>query len=296
MAATNTLTGVNLAAIAEMTLDALRTLRIPFSAFTTDFSSDIASFGESVTTRYVTDPTVQDFSNTSRNASNSVTTARTVTLNKYVGVDIGFSDTETSFSSVKLAEMYVPGALGAIVEDLYANIFARVTISNFSSNTQIAAANFTAANVAGLNKSMNTSKVPVNPRHIIIDPSYANTLKKDSGVSASYAYGSNEAIKDGVLPRVYGFNIHEFNGTIPNNSQNLAGFALHPQALLVASRAPKIPAPWYGEAINVTDPDSGLTVQLRRFYDDVQERTQMCVIYGTQIGNPGNLHRIKYDL
>lgn len=289
--ATNSLNGVNSTRISQLTLEALQTTVLPFSAFSTNFSADVAARGSAVTTRYVTNPSVQDFSSASRASTNSATTARTITLSNYVGVDVGFTDTEMSFSDVQLMDMYIKPAIVALFENVMASALALVTNANYSTNTVITAANFTAANIAGLSKSMNESKVGRN-RHIILPPSYAVTAKKDTSIQAAYAYGSPEAIRTGRLPDVYGFQMHEFNGTIPTNSENLAAVALAPEGILLAARAPALPRNWNGEVQNITDPDSGLTIQFRDFYDDVEQRTQFCLIYGTQVGNPANVHRI----
>jgi hypothetical protein len=291
--ATNTLTGVNATRISGLTIEAMQTYLLPlFGAFTTDFSADIEDYGEAVTTRYVTNPTVQDFA-AARSSQNSATTARTITLNRYVGVDIGFSDTEASFSDLDLMNMYIIPAITAIGENVTTNVFARVTAASFSQNTIITAANFTAANVALLNENLNTAKVPLAPRHIVIPPSYAGTLKRDTALSASYAYGNNGLITTGMVPNVYGFNVHEYNGSIPNNSEGLAGIATAPQGILLATRQPKPPRNWAGQTLSITEPKSGLTIQMRDFYDNQEQRTQFCIIYGSQIGNPANLWRIR---
>jgi hypothetical protein len=290
--ATNTLGGVNLTRISQLTLDSLKTMPIPLRAFTTDFSPDVAQSGNAVTTRFVTNPSATDFAS-SKATGNSTTTSRTITMNKYSGVSIGFTDEQMSYTDVKLAEMFIRPALVALFEDVMANVHARILAANFATNTVITAANFTAANVAGLNLTMNQNKVLMSPRSLIVAPDYANTLKKDAALQAAYAYGNNGVITTGQLPQVYGFTPYEFNGTIPNNSENLAGYALHPQALIIASRAPVVPQNWYGQVANITEPDSGLTVQFRNFYDGTEQVTQFCLLYGTGLGVTSNLIRIK---
>lgn len=290
--ATNTLGGVNLTRISQLTLDSLKTMPIPLRAFTTDFSPDVAQSGNAVTTRFVTNPTATDFAS-AKTTSNSTTTARTITLNKYSGVSIGFTDEQMSYTDVKLMDMFIRPALVALFEDVMANVQARITAANFATNTVITAANFTAANVAGLNQTMNTAKILSSPRSLIIAPDYANTLKKDTALQAAYAYGNNAVITTGQLPPVYGFTPYEFNGTIPNNSENLTGYALHPQALIIAARPPVMPRNWFGQVANITEPDSGLTVQFRDFYDGTEQVTQFCLLYGTGLGVTSNLIRIK---
>ena len=287
--AVNTLGGVNPTRIAALTLDALQTTVLPFSAFTTAFSSDVATVGNAVTTRYVTNPSVSNFA-AARSSGNSTTTAVTVTLNNYVGVDLGFTDTEMSFSDVQLQELYIRPAIVALFENVMANVLALVVNANFSANTVIAAANFSAANIANLATTLNTAKVGPN-RHIICKPTYAETLRKDSSILPAYAIGDPNFLKNGIIPNLHGFKIHEWNGTIPT-TENLAAIALAPQAIAIAARVPATPRNWAGSVTNVTDPTSGLTVQYRDWYDGQEQRSQFCVIYGTAKGNPTNLHRI----
>lgn len=291
--ATNTISGVNPTKIAGLTIEAMQTYLLPiFGAFTTDFSSDVAGSGDAVTTRYVTNPTVVDFDG-ARSSANSATTARTITLNRYVGVDIGFKDTERSFSEIDLMNMFIIPAITAIGENVTTNVFTRITNANFSTSTTITAANFTAANVASnVVQTLNTAKVPMAPRHLVIPPTYATKLKTDTAIQAAYAYGGNQTITTGNLPVIYGLTVHEYNGSIPNNSENLAGFACAPQGLLLATRQPDLPQFWNGRVTSITEPRSGLTIQMREFYDDTEQRTQFCLIYGSQVGNPANLVRI----
>lgn len=290
--ATNTLGGVNATRIAQLTLDALQTVFLPLNAFTTDFSADIKDAGSAVTTRFVTNPSVSNFAAT-RSSQNATTTARTVTLSNYVGVDLGFSDTEMSFSDIKLSEMFIKPAVTAIFENVMAGVFALVTSSNYSQNTLITAANFNAANVAGLATSLNTAKVPTVNRSLIFSPTYADTLRKDTSITAAYAIGNAETLKSGRVPPIHGFNPYEFNGTIPANSESLAAIALAPQAIAIAARQPAIPRNWAGMVETITEPTSGLTLQFRDFYDGQEQRTQLCLIYGVQIGVTGNLWRIR---
>ena len=286
----NGLNGVFMTRISQLTLDALLTSPLPVTSFWTDFSPDIATYGNAVTTRYPNALTVQNFAS-SKNAIDSNTVSRTITLDKYVGVPVQFTDTEMSFSDVQLLQMFVKPAITALFENVMATELALVTVANFSSNNIIASTDFTAANVARISRIQTANKVPLGNRHIICSPTYAETLKKDTSIQAAYAYGPGNTIRTGLIPEVYGYQVHEWNGTIPTTN-NLAAIAFAPQALLLAIRPPVLPRNWYGEVRNITDPNTGLTIQFRDYYDGTQQRTEWCFIYGCQIGNPGNLTRI----
>lgn len=286
----NALNGVFATRIAKLSLDCLLTKKLPITTFLTDFSDEAVPHGNAITTRYPNALTAQNFANV-KTAIDSNTVARTITLDKYIGVPVAFTDTEEAFSDVRLMEQFIEPAITTLFENVMATVQALITVASFSSNTVIAAANFTAANVAGIVQTLNTSKVPSSRRSLIVPPSYAVTLKKDTAMQAAYAYGGNQVITTGVLPQVYGLTPYEFNGTIPTTN-NLAAYAFAPQALLLAVRPPQTPRNWYGEVRNITDPDSGLTIQFRDYYDGTSQRTEWCFIYGAQIGNPGNLVRI----
>lgn len=286
----NALNGVFMTRISQLTLDALLSTPLPITTMWTDFSPDVATYGNAVTTRYPNALTVQNFAS-AKTAIDSNTVSRTITLDKYVGVPVSFTDTEMSFSDVQLMQMFVKPAINALFENVMATQLALVTIANFSSNNICLAADFTAANVARISRIQTALKVPTGPRHIICSPTYAETLKKDTSIQAAYAYGPGNTIKTGVIPEVYGYQVHEWNGTIPTTN-NLAAIAFAPQALLLAIRPPVLPRNWYGEVRNITDPATGLTIQFRDYYDGTSQRTEWCFIYGSQIGNPGNLTRI----
>jgi hypothetical protein len=286
----NALNGVFMTRISQLTLEALLSSPLPVTTMWTDFSNDVSTYGNAVTTRYPNALTVQNFAS-AKTAIDSNTVSRTITLDKYVGVPVQFTDTEMSFSDVQLLQMFVKPAINALFENVMATQLALVTVANFSSNNVIAAADFTAANVARIGRIQTALKVPTEPRHIICSPNYAEVLKKDSSVQAAYAYGPGNTIRTGAIPLVYNYQIHEWNGTIPTTN-NLAAIAFAPQALLLAIRPPVLPRNWYGEVRNITDPATGLTIQFRDYYDGTQQRTEWCFIYGCQIGNPGNLTRI----
>jgi hypothetical protein len=286
----NALNGVFMTRLSKLTLDALLTAPLPITSFWTDFSADVASYGNAVTTRYPNALVAQNFL-ANKNSIDSNTVSRTITLDKYIGVPIAFTDTEVSFSDIQLTEMFIKPALTTLFENVMATQLALVTVANFSSNNVIASTDFTAANVARIARIQTAAKVPLSPRHMIVPPTYAETLKTQTSVQAAYAYGPGNTIREGVVPKVYGYDIHEWNGTIPTTN-NLAAIAFYPQSLLLAVRPPALPRNWYGEVRNVTMPDTGLTVQIRDYYDGVSQRTEWCFIYGCQIGNPGGLTRI----
>lgn len=292
--ATNTLNGVNLTAIAQETLDTLVDLMFPLNAFTTDFSTEIAVEGSAVTTRFATQPTSGSLSTGyAANAQNAVTTSRTITLGDVKGLCLEFTDAEWSKSSINLYDIFIAPGANAIADDMLDDAMALITNANYTAKLTTTAANFDADDVADLAEDLTTAKVPKMGRGLFLSPTYYAALAKDNSIQQAYAYGGSEAIRDNRVPRVHGFDVYEATN-IPGNSENLTGFASHRQALIVAARTPATPADFPGEVVNVTEPQSGFTLQLRRWYsaDDGKYRLSMGAIWGVQQGVVANLKRI----
>lgn len=289
----NTIAGVNPTRIAQLTLTALKAQLLPFSAFTQNFSDEIAVSGDAVVTRFVTLPAVSDF-NANKNVGNQTLTARTTTLYHYAGVSIGFTDKENSFSDVSLYEMFIEPAINSLLQNVFTNVTTLIKNATFLTNVIYATGTaFNANAVAVMCQNLTTANVAMGNRSLILPPLYAQGLKTDPSVQAAYAYGAGNSIRSGVIPNVHGFKVYETGMSIPTNSENLVGFGCAPQALLLATRTPQLPRNWAGTTMNVTDPDTGLTVQMRDWYDGTTQRTEFCLIYGAQIGIAGNLVAIR---
>lgn len=281
--ATNTIAGANLAAIAEMSLPTLLEAFAPLSALTTDFSSDIAQAGESVTTRFATKPTAQDLSS-NYNASNSAMTAVTCTLNQFRGYVWEFSDMERSKSVINLNDLFIQPAAAVVGARMFQDVWDLVNDTNFpaaaATELTVTAANFDRDDVADLAAQLTTNGVPKSRRSLILNPTYYASLSKDlNDVSVA---GQSRTIGDNVIPRLHGFDVYE-SPLCDGNSVNVTGIACHSTALIVAARGVDVPTGVPGlEVETVVIPDLGLPVQFRRWYDPNtgQLKYWMGVLYG----------------
>jgi len=290
----NTLGGINLAAIAEQTLDYLGSQFFMLSAFTRDFSQDIRNKGASVTTRIPSSATVQDLSS-GYSASDVTSTAKTVTLSNFKGFVTGFTDKEASLSgSVDwLQRVFVEPAVEATCKAVADDLLALVTNANFSANSVITAANFDSDDLADLAGALTTLKVPKSLRSALISPSYNASLQKDAMIQDASAYGSSDAVREHAAGMIHGFGINEYE-SIPTNSENLAGFVCHPSALLIAARTVAPPLSPRVQFLNTVDPKTGIPLQFRAWYDRDGGLYKFSVglLYGVAVGNGSALKRI----
>ena len=207
----NTLGGINLAQIAQQTLETLSAEMPVVSAFTTDFSSDVADVGESVSTRVATAVSAGDA--TSGYSSSDVTsTAKTITLNKHKHFTAKFTDLEVAKGGLDMLERtFVRPAVHAVVNAMMDDLLALVVNATYSNNTVVTAANFGADDVATLAGDLTTLNVQRSPRSMVIKPAYYAALAKDNAIQASYAFGNPGAIQDNNIPRVHGFDVLEYS-------------------------------------------------------------------------------------
>jgi hypothetical protein len=292
----NNLGGINIAQIAEMSLDYLSTQFHPLRAFARDFSSDISGAGESVTTRVPSAMNVKDLSN--GYGSNDVTSnAVTINLDKYKGHSASFTDMEVSKAGSFdwLSSQFLAPSLEVTLDAVMDDLLALVTSTNFNNPASevIAAADFDIDEVADLAADLTTAKCPKSERALILPPTYYATLAKDNLVQDASSFGNSQPIQDNIVQKAHGFSIYEYTG-IPANGESLAAIALHPSALVLAARQPAAPADGSVQVANIEDPSTGLPLQIRTFYDNVNGRHYLTMgcLYGVAKGNVSALKRI----
>jgi len=281
----NTLGGINLAQIAQQTLETLSAEMPIVSAFTTDFSSDVADVGESVSTRVATAVSAGD-ATSGYSATDVTSTAKTITLNKHKHFTAAFTDLEIAKGGMDMLERtFVQPAVHSVVNAMMDDLLALVLNATYSNNTVVTAANFGADDVATLAGDLTTLNVPRGGRAMVIKPAYYAALAKDNAIQASYAFGNPGAIQDNNIPRVHGFDVLEYSD-IPANSENLEGFVCGKEALIIAGRQPALPENWAGSVESVQDPDTGITLQLRNWYEgkDGAQYITATLIYGVAAG------------
>jgi uncharacterized membrane protein len=287
--------GINLQVIAQ---DSLTTLLAQFplvNKFTTDFGGDILQRGESVTTRIASGVSATDIAADGYVRSDVESTAKTVTLNKHKGFVMGFSDGEVSKGGYDvLRRTFIRPAAHAVVKAVMDEVFALVTAGNFpSTGYNSTVAGFDADAVADISQALTDANVPMAGRTLIVKPSLYTSLAKDNSIQAQYASGTNAPLTENLLPRIHGFEVNQYTA-LPATVTNLKGIAVSPEAILIAARLPATPTNWYGNVATATDAESGLSIQVREWYDgDLgEQKLSMSILFGVSVGNPACLAKI----
>ena len=279
----NTIAGVNLAAIAQESLPALQNLFAPLNSIAVDFSSDISAAGASVTTRYPVNPTAVDLSG-GYSPQGVETVPKTITLSNFFGFPYGFNDLERSKSAIDLNQLFVEPALQATGKKMFSDLWNLVTSSNFNS-VGINAGNFTRDDLADLRATLNAAGAPQMGRAVVLNPTYFASLVKSLNTAEFPGFIREKT--EGYIPRVAGFDIYE-SDLADANGQGLGGFVFHKSALLMAARRVDASgAQQMGtEIADVIVPGLNLPCQFRRFYDNLTANLvySFGILYGVQAG------------
>lgn len=291
----NTIGGINLQVIAQ---DSLTTLLAEFplvSKFTTNFGGDVATRGESVTTRIASGVSATDIGASGYAVSSVTSTAKTVTLDKHKGFVMGFTDGEVAKGGYDvLRRTFIRPAAHAVSKAVLDDIFGLLTASNFTSvgyNGTVAA--FDADAVATLSQTLTDANVAQAGRMLVVKPALYTALAKDNAIQAQYASGTNAPLTENLLPRIHGFEVNQYSA-FPATVANQLGVAINSEAILIATRLPAVPQNWYGNVAVATDEQSGLSVQVREWYDGNagQQVLSMSLLYGVAVGNAAAATRI----
>jgi hypothetical protein len=290
--------GINLQVIAQ---DSLTTLLAQFplvNKFTTDFGGDILQRGESVTTRIAEGVAATDIGANGYTRSDVKSNAKTVTLDKHKGFVMGFSDGEVAKGGYDvLRRTFIRPAAHAVVKAVMDDVFGLVALTGTGTFTSTGyngtVAAFDADAVADISQALTDANVPMAGRTLIVRPALYTSLAKDNSIQAQYASGTNAPLTENLLPRIHGFEVNQYTA-LPAAVTNLKGIAVSPEAILIAARLPATPTNWYGNVAVATDAESGLSIQVREWYDGDtgEQKLSMSILYGVSIGNPNCLAKI----
>jgi hypothetical protein len=276
----NTIAGVNLAAIAEMSLPWLTTCFAPLRGIVTDFSTDIANAGDSVTTRIPTKPTATSL------ATGYAASDETITLGSFFGYVAAFTDVERSKSAIALDQLFFPPMVECLGDKVFADIWALVTAANFPTNVVILPSAFDRSDLADIGADLTmTKKAPKEGRTLWSSPAMHAGLVKSLN-SAEFP-GQSQDKAEGSVPRTAKFDCYETDLAVAG-AANLEAFAFHRSALLMAARGVLVDdiVTARVEVENIIVPGLLLPIQARRWYDPNAGTLKISVglLYGVSAG------------
>ena len=144
------------------------------------------------------------------------------------------------------------------------NEFETGTGETFSSaNEVVMSGDLTKKSVAALRKACHDADISVRDTILALNPvKFAELLS----LLDAHMYGGTEAIRDGMIPNLYGYKaVMEMGSLSADTGENLVGALIPASAIAVASRTVDVLNPkLYDEIGTATDDNSGLVLQMRR--------------------------------
>ncbi len=286
--------------VTQRTLELLKFMFPSLTSFTTDFTAEQATFGQTIMTRTVDIPDVQTYSTSAGwSSSTASTTDVPIVIDHHEGVPITFNEQTLASTVRRLFDEQAPAQAYALAKSMVDALYANITDANFTNAAQVVPINsFTRSSVINAGIALDLAGVPagLGMRTMILYPTYFGALEKDPTVISLAAFQRSDIITDptggGVALNI---PIESFRvikaPNLPTNDSNLTGFAGSKSALCIATRMPNdytkfAPGVSYGNVQTVTDPDLGISVMLVQYVDHTlgTGTQRIALMYGTAAG------------
>ena len=292
----NTITDLKDVRISQNALLPWMETLLPLSAFSTNFSPDAADKLDTVKVPVIGAPSASsDYAGDYTANADSEASSVAVTLDRHKYKTVHLTAKEAATTSIPLLEKLVMTAAQQLAIDVMSDIFTSITAANFGTPAipAIAAEDFGYKTIIKIREACAAAKMPQESRALVLDNSYFSALLADDIVAKSFITPlAQQGVVEAKVNRIAGFNVFE-TGCVPDNGENLVGFAAHPSSLAIAMRY-LTPIANYDEAGAVTDPVTGLTFGYLRYTDTKSNKVYITLeaLYGFKVVRPAGLQRI----
>ena len=292
----NTITDLKDVRISQNALLPWMETLLPLSAFSTNFSPDAADKLDTVKVPVIGAPSASsDYAGDYTANADSEASSVAVTLDRHKYKTVHLTAKEAATTSIPLLEKLVTTAAQQLAIDVMSDIFTSITAANFGTPAipAISAEDFGYKTIIRIREACAAAKMPQDSRALVLDNSYFSALLADDIVAKSFITPlAQQGVVEAKVNRIAGFNVFE-TGCVPDNGENLVGFAAHPSSLAIAMRY-LTPIANYDEAGAVTDPVTGLTFGYLRYTDTKSNKVYITLeaLYGFKVVRPAGLQRI----
>jgi len=219
-----------------------------------------------------------------------------ITLDQHDYVSWALTDKELVDRPLLELERFAQQKAYQLAKKVFQNILSVVTYANYGTSALVHDYQIDADDLATIRGVVGALSWPEANRSILIPSDYVGSLLKDAAIQSAANLGSAEAIREGKVGRLMGFDIYETNLIPDNDGEDVHGLVTTPEGIAIAMRyhAPQ-DGHNYTEARAVTHPDTGITLGYRRWYnpDRAQSRVVMECLYGFRTGNTTALKPIR---
>lgn len=271
----NTLNGLTADIIAQATLPALLPGLAKLQTFSTDFSAEVASSGETVVTRKPGTFTASTWNSSDKYlSSNATTTAISVTMGDPSYVQVEFTPKEAATIGFdRLRQIFIEPIAHAVVKSMTANALAKIVndpVLNANAIVLATIADFDRADVVAIAKKMSGNSLSEQGRSLHLGVDLFYSLISDNTVAQAFSIGGSEVIKNNAIGTLHGLSVYEsqqIGDQAYDISSTLKGVAATKSAFMVVSRAPAVQASTYADIASATDTNTGFTFTVSSWYN-----------------------------
>lgn len=253
--------------IIDEALNAYTATLATLGMFSTNYSQHAEKKGASITVPLIGSMEASDVENDYETASGNAGAVE-VPLNKYAKATVSMTDREFAESSTADLKIFGQQMGAAVATKVIKGVFELITKGNFPTTLAPNPGMSMTSLLSLARAKFNSLMVPAQGRAYFPSADAYLELGNDPAVkvASAMAYGGTEYVRDGVIPRLLGFNLFE-SVVMPTSPSAVNGFIVHPSAIAVATRA-IIPSEQraYIESRKITDPATGITMTYRRHY------------------------------
>ena len=279
--------------MAQRTLEFLKIMFPALTRISSNFTSDQLLFNQQLITRVPVSMTAAAVvASTGYPVNNNAQTVDVpITMNQHDHVSFGFNDQEVSSTNRNLIDEQAVPAAFALGNKMFTYVFGLLTPANIPHENVILDADWARPDVIAQNKYLNLRGVsPLNRFGIVNSNIFAELSADVTIVGNQYNVGAT-TITTGKLTNIHGVDVMEWPA-LPAGGNYLSAIFGTNQMLAVASGVPKDPAlvnpgvPIPGKIDVVTDPDTGMSLMVREFYDMAKGFHQVTLtwMYGAAVG------------
>lgn len=284
---------ISLETIAEESLRETQPSFLSLDAFFSDYTDEFKGHNDTLAVSLPTGFTAADVSGGYTVATNASETKKTITLNKNKGKAIGFTDGEMRKGLEYIRRRFMRPLATSIKTAILGDLLALTTDAGYTNaNTVCTKASFSWDKVVDQGVLLDDAEVGPD-RAFIIQPGYMGALRKDSKVAVAFAGGNPELIAKGYVgSEIAGF-LPSKHSRIPTTA-NQVGVFFAKEALVFAVAQQYTPEDPSIECINIKDPETGVWLQFRMWYNKDAKQTVLAgeALYGCSIGVPTALNRM----
>lgn len=259
---------LQLSIAAEKAVQAASAAIAPLKYFATSFNAAEANIGNKVRVPVFSIGSAAAFNAASNNyAGNSQDVAGVdVTLDDHYVKSVYYTDLDFAECDVNFFAEAGIGIAKVLSRAAVDHTVGLINKTNCENESVITAANFgTKSNVADLYAVADSEGLDPRECVMLLKPA---AFAKLLGTLDANVYGGTEAVRDGLIPGLFGFKaVVSCNSLSTDSGEKLNGAIVHEESIGIAGRYLRPDEAAYSETGAKTDEKTGLTIGFRRFAD-----------------------------